>query len=120
MEPIYGRNGQVVAWLEDDRELTRDLGGRVNAWLHDDRVYSLGGLHIGHFVDGNFRDASGAVVAFLAGANGGPIKPVRAVTPVRPVRGVRPVGPVRGVRMVRPVRSSGWSRLDFDAYVAGR
>ena len=120
MEPVYGRHGQVVAWLEDNRELIRDLGGRVNAWVHDDCVYSLRGAHVGHFVDGNFRDTGGAVVAYISGAAGGPIKPVKAVTPVRPVRGVRPVRPVRSVRMVRPMRSSGWSQLTFDAYVAGR
>src|SRR5664279_1426230 len=105
MEPIYGATGRVVAWLDDNRDMTRDLHGNVNAWLHEDCVYSLRGQHVGHFVDGNFRDAHGAVVAFIAGATGGPIKPVQAVTPVRPVRGVRPVRPVRSVRMVRPVRS---------------
>jgi len=120
MEPIYGATGRVVAWLDDNREVTRDLQGNVNAWLREDCVYSLRGQHVGHFVDGNFRDARGAVVAFIAGASGGPVKPARAARPARPTRGARPARPVRGARMARPARSSSWSTLAFDDYATGK
>jgi hypothetical protein len=117
MDAIYGPRGNVVAWFNVDHFVA--LGGATVGWLYDDAVHSLRGNHVGYFTDGLFRDHAGRVVAFVDGATGGPVRPVRHVRPVQPVRHVRPVRPVRGVRQVRGVWSASWSSHSFDDYLGG-
>ena len=112
MKPIYGPQGEVVAWNEDN-DAIRDLQGRVIGWLYDDAVHGVRGHHVGYFNDGLFRDNRGAVVAWIAGATGGPTKPVRHVRPVQPVRHVRPVRAIRHVRHVRAVHALAWSKMSI-------
>ncbi|GCD20939.1 hypothetical protein CTKZ_25010 [Cellulomonas algicola] len=107
MDALYGRNGQVVAWLDSDRIL--DLHGRHMGWIHNEMIVDQGRVR-GWFMSGWIRDTSGGAVAFSGEANGfGPVKPVRGVRPVRPVRSVRPVKPVWPVRPTRPTVTSSWS-----------
>ncbi|WP_375334751.1 4-fold beta flower protein [Curtobacterium sp. MCBD17_013] len=83
LNAIYGPNGAVVAWLETDS--IRSPRGAVIGRLSDDAVYNLRGGHVGYFNNRMFRDNSGHIVAFMEGATGGPVKPVRQVRPVQPV-----------------------------------
>lgn len=117
MEPIYGPDGAVVAWNENN-EIVRDLQGRVIGWLFDDAVHGTRGHHVGYFDDGLFRDKRGAVVAWMSGASGGPVKPARHVRPSRPVRHVKPVRPVRHVRYARAVRTAAWSTMSIAEWLS--
>lgn len=115
MEPIYGQSGQVVGWLSEDRLVA--LNGRTVGRLYDDAVHREDGSHIGYFNEGVFRDNRGDTVAFIDGASGGPMKPMKHVRPVQPVQHVQPVRAVRHVRNVRAVRSLSWSPNSFDQYL---
>ncbi|GAA1683475.1 hypothetical protein GCM10010977_32960 [Citricoccus zhacaiensis] len=116
MDAIYGSQGDVVGWLEDE-EIVRDLSGQVVGWLYGDAVYGLSGQHAGYFNNGNFRDDRGTVVAFVAGAQGGPAKPARHARPARPARAARPARPARSARRTRAARAFAWSDLSFAQYL---
>lgn len=118
MEPIYGPRGNVVAW-HDEPDAIRDTHGRVAGWLYDDAVYGLRGQHVGYFNDGLFRDHRGAVVAWKAGASGGPAKPARAARPAQPAREARPARAARSARRARAARSVSWSQLSVESFLAG-
>ncbi|WP_299039803.1 4-fold beta flower protein [uncultured Pseudokineococcus sp.] len=119
MDPIYGPNGHVAAWLERP-DCVRSLDGAVIGWLHGDAVHGLGGQHVGYFNDGLFRDQRGDVVAWVTGARGGPVKPVKQAAPIRPIRQVRPVRAIRQIRQVRAVKSLHWSSQSIEAYLPSR
>lgn len=119
MEPIYGPNGDVVAWL-DSPDAIRALDGGVIGWLYGDAVYTTAGSHVGYFNDGLLRDNNGDVVAWIEGASGGPLKPIRSIRPVQPIRGIAPIRPIREIRNVRAMRSLSWSRMSIGQYLAGR
>lgn len=117
VEAIYGRTGRVVAWVEPEREVVRDLSGSVVAYLMDDMVVTIGGRPVGWLSDGWFRDGSGYAIGFTSDSQGGPTRPVRSVRPVRPVRGVRPVRPLRPVQPVRPALSLSWSSQEWEGWI---
>ena len=101
MEPMYSRNGEVVAWLESDR--LRSLAGEVIGWLCGDGVYSLQGRSIGYFNDGAFRDQHGAVAGFIRGASPGIAMPGLAGVPGQPGLAAAPGRPVLSGRTARQV-----------------
>lgn len=109
---LFGRTGRAVAYSPDGEHIYT-WSGRPVAYLSDDRVYAFSGRFKGWFEDGWLLDRGMRCVAFTPEANGGPVKPVRAVRPVKGVKGVRPVKGVRSVAPVRPVRSLSWSGDDF-------
>ena len=115
MEPIYGRNGETVAWLDND--VIRDTYGHPSAFLRNDNIVSYGGEHLGRFGSGLVRDRYGAVVAFTIKASGGPTLPVPRVTPVPPVLAVERVRPVAPVAPVAPLATLIWSSLDWQAFM---
>lgn len=117
MDPIFGRTGSVVAWLEPDRECLRSLQGSVIGWLRVDAVYSLGGSHVGFFSDGTFRDLSGHVVAFIRGARPGVAMPGLGGVPGRPGLSGVPGRPGFNGRHGRPGNSSSWSRKAFTEFL---
>lgn len=118
IDPLYGPDGHVVAWLDD--ETIYLLHGRALAFLRRENVVSYSGRHLGVFHDGWLRDHGGYAIAFVSGAGPGPTKPVRSVAPVRPVRYVRPVHPVAPVPPVPAVRQLAWSRRSFSDWGAGQ
>ncbi len=90
MEPIFNRNGRVVAWINENNIC--HLNGRHAAVLNGTNVYGQRGQHLGVFENGLFRDHRGGVVAFIRGGAGGrPVLPVPNVPPVPPVPSVPPV-----------------------------
>lgn len=121
MEPIFGRNGQVVAWLDPNSARIFALSGEALARIRRGKdVYTFGGKHVGVTVEGTFRDHSGDVVGWLRGSHGGPVRPVPSVPPVPPVPAVPPVSSVPEVPPVPAVRSLGWSRFTFHDWASGR
>jgi len=91
MTPIYNRAGRVCGWM--DADTIRDMQRRGTALISGTSVVGVRGRHLGRFMDGNFRDSRGAVVGWVKGANGGPVKPVAAVAPAPPAMAVRPARP---------------------------
>jgi len=119
MDAIYGREGNVVAWLHESERIYSLVGAPLG-WLDDDAVFSIrSGSHRGYLTSGHFYDNSGDVVGFLSESSGGPLKPVKSVKPLQPLRSLWPVKPLRSLRNLRAVRSSNWSKLPFEAYVLG-
>jgi hypothetical protein len=118
MEPIYDRHGRVRAWIRDAKIYS--LRGQVMAFVQTGRnVVSARGRHLGVFDDGNVRDHRGAVVGWLRGSSGGPLKPTPSVPPVPPVPSVPPVPPVPPVAPVQAIPSLSWSSADWDAFING-
>jgi len=116
MEPIYNRNGRVVAWQNND--VIHDLRGEAVAFLSGSNVVNYRGQHLGVLDRGFFRDHNGSAVTFIRGAIGGPVPPVPSVPPVPPVPAIAPVRPVPPVPPVPAVPSLGWSSMDWDRFVS--
>jgi|SRR5450759_3422662 len=116
MDPIFDRNGDVVAWLSID--VIHDLNGVPVVFLNNRNVVSYGGAHLGFLDRGLFRDHDGDVVACLKGAHGGPLLPVPHVPPIPPVSHVPPVPPVAPVPPIPSVASLDWSSFDWYAFVS--
>ena len=106
MEPIYDRNGRVVAWLRGADIYA--LNGAHAAVTNGPNVYGHRGQQLGVFERGLFRDHNGGVVAFIRGGSGGPVLPVPSVPPVPPIPSVSPVPAVPSVPRVPAVPSLGW------------
>ena len=122
MEPMYGRDGHVVSWVDLERARIYDLRGAVSGWVYGDEaddwrpIYSRGGDHRGWITEsGLIRDHQGAVVSFLAGAVGGPPKPARHARPARPARQAAPARPARGARFARPSSVPAWSSFTISS-----
>lgn len=119
LEPIHGRQGEVVGWLDDERRI-RDLRGAVVAYIQrDGSINTQGGRSCGVLDRGFFRDRNGGAVAFLKGAAAGPVPPVPHVPPVAPVPVVPPVSPVPPVPPVPAVPQLNWSHLSWEEFIAG-
>ncbi|MGJ8689983.1 MAG: 4-fold beta flower protein [Gammaproteobacteria bacterium] len=93
-----------------------DKNGRVMAWLNDKNIYHLNGQHLGIFDGGVYRDHRGGVVAFIRGGSGGPVFPVPSVPPVPPVPSVPPVPAVPSVPPAPSVPSLGWG-IDWGQFI---
>jgi len=110
MEALYGQSGKVYAWLEPETGRIISLRGIHLAFIEGDSVYAWDGRHIGWWLNGCVRDASGAVAVFTQDAGSiGVIKPVKGVKPVKPVKAVAPVKPVKKVKPVKPIKRLAWS-----------
>jgi hypothetical protein len=69
MQPLYGRTGQVYAWLQQDSGHIISLRGEHLAFLVGNTVYSWrGGQHLVWWEHRHMRDRRGAVVVFARGA----------------------------------------------------
>lgn len=118
MEPIFDRQGRTAAWR--NRDVVHDLGGRPAAFIRDRAVFSLGGVCLGRFEDGLFRDAQGAVIAFLRDAGSPMPLPVPEEAPVPPVPGHRPPEPRFGPVTARAWRALRWSDQPWDSFLGAR
>ncbi|WP_438346812.1 4-fold beta flower protein [Methylorubrum populi] len=68
MEPLYGQNGQVYAWLQRDTGRIISLRGQHLAFMRNANVYDWQGRHIGWWEHEHMRDHRGAVVVFARNA----------------------------------------------------
>jgi hypothetical protein len=83
MHAIYDRHGQAVGWLHGDVIL--DERGRPVAFVRDGAAFAYDGRHLGHYVQGFFRDITGSAVAWIPGATGAPpLAPRPSVAPTPP------------------------------------
>lgn len=121
MQPIYGRNGQTVGWLNND-VVIYDRNNRCRAFVQNGAVYTYQGRHLGALDRGFFRDRQGHAVAFIDGAQGGPILPVPAIVPIPPIPSIPPIPPILPIPPIAPIAPIGsfnWSRVDWEGFLNG-
>ena len=106
VEPIYDRSGKVVGWLKGDD--IYHLNGSHASTINSRNVYGHAGQHFGVFDKGLFRDHRGGVVAFIRGAQGGPVLPIPSVPPIPPIPSIPPIPAIPSVPPVPAVPSLGW------------
>jgi hypothetical protein len=117
--PIYGRGGEVIAWIHDN--VIHDMCGRWVAFLDDGGVYSFRGQLLGDFADGWFRDPRGDGVAFiLASDDNGPVKPVCEDAPIPPALDFPPTPPVPHNFPMPAMPTVDWSLSTWNEFVAGQ
>lgn len=116
MRPVRDRTGRVCAWLTGDRIL--DLHGRTLAFIMNGQVVSRRGRHLGVLASGFIRDKRGESVAWLEGAQGGPLLPLAGLAPIPPIPDIPPVPPVVPLPPVAPVAALSWSNTTWDKFVA--
>ena len=115
MEPVYGKNGLVVGWL--DAEDILDLDGRYRALVRNGNIYSYqDGSHVGWFEDGVLWDSNFTAVGFLTSTTSGLALPGRGGTPGRPGRAGRPGRPGLAGVPGRPGRSNAWSTHSWESW----
>jgi hypothetical protein len=85
MQPIFNRQGQVVAWYKGTN--IYHINGAHAAVINGENIYDQRGRHLGIFKKGIFRDHKGGAVAFISGASGGPILPITSISPIPPMMG---------------------------------
>jgi hypothetical protein len=113
MEPIYGRNGQVVGWFDEGDIL--DHHGRYAAFVNSDSIISYhGDGHIGWFEDGAFWDSNNQIIGFLRNTTASFAKPGMAGVPGRPGKAGRPGRPGIPGTPGKPGRSGSWSDIAWD------
>lgn len=118
MQPIYGRNGQTVGWLNDGGVIY-DRNNRYRAFVQNGAVYTYNGRHLGILDRGFFRDRQGHAVTFMDGADGGPLPPIPAIAPIPPIPPIPPISPIPPIAPITPVGSLGWSKLDWEGFLNG-
>jgi hypothetical protein len=110
MEPLYGRSGDVYAWLEAETGRIINLRGKHIAFLGGDSVYSWSGKHLAWWYGDHVRDHSGRVVVFTRRAKGlGPVLPALSSMPPRPAIAPVPPKPTRGTKPGQPEISKSWT-----------
>ena len=108
MEPIYDRNGQVVAWFRDNEILSGS--GQYAAFINQDSIISYSGKgHLGWFEDGVFWNQNFQAVGMLRGNTSSISKPGLGGVPGRPGVGGRPGRPGVPGTPGKPGRSNSWS-----------
>lgn len=66
---LYDESGEVVAWIDTDRDNNIHLwGGEAVAYLYGQSIYGFNGQHLGWFKKGIVRDHDGCQVGFEKGA----------------------------------------------------
>ena len=117
MEPIFDGNGRVCGWLMS--EVVYDLDVQVRAFLSGEAVFSYDCIYLGSFHNGFFRDQYGDAVAFIRGAQGGPVTPLTelpafpSLPPLPPLHGLPPLPPLP------PRPSLNWSGLEWEEFLYG-
>ncbi len=116
MEPIYGSTGNVEGWLEN--EIFYNLNGSPTLFLKSEHIYSFqNGEHKGRLLNGLIRDHSGAVVGFMDGATGGPMKPLKSLTPLRPLKSLTPLKPLTQISPIKPLDVAAWSEIELGDFI---
>lgn len=115
MNPVYGPDGKVTAWLFSD--VLYSLNGTPVAYLSGENVLNFSGAHCGVLKNLFFRDHHGDVVGFLKGASGGPKLPVPLPPPPAPMKGLAPMRPPAPMSPVQAMATYNWSRLAWQQFV---
>ena len=117
MEPIYDRQGNVIAW--QNKSNIYHLNGAHAAVINGENVYGQNGNHLGVFKGGLFRDHQGGVVAFQSGAKGGPILPITSIPPIPPIPSIPPIPAIPSIPPIPAIPSLGWSAGDWQRFIRG-
>lgn len=106
MNPIYDREGHVIAWKNDEN--IYHLDGSHAAVKDNINVYGKNGQHLGILLEGFFRDHSGNAVAFLPGAFGGPLLPETSEPPAPPAPSTPPTPANPSIPPIPAIPSLDW------------
>ncbi|MEM8739025.1 MAG: 4-fold beta flower protein [Planctomycetota bacterium] len=118
MQPVFGRCGTVLAWIQDG--VLFDMCGRWVAFFDDDAVYSFRGRLLGFYEDGWFRDHRGDAVGFVVGcSDDGPVLPVCEEAPLPPGLDFPPIPATPHHFPVSPIPGLDWSLSTWGEFVAG-
>jgi len=112
---FYDKSGEPIAYAEDDRSIYL-FSGKPVAYLYDDSVWSYDGGHLGWFADGLVRDSSGNTVYFTEHANGGPLRPLKALRPMKGLKELKPMKSLRELKPLRPLFTPEWSVLSGEEF----
>lgn len=116
MNPIYDSHGGVVGWLKDIN--IYNLNGSHAAVIKGEHVYGHTGQHLGLLKNGLFRDQAGGAVAFIKGAQGGPIKPVPSIPPIPPIPSIPPIPAIPAIPPISAIPSLSWGK-SWQEFIAG-
>jgi hypothetical protein len=116
LTPIYDKSGRVCGWLSNEK--IYDLRGHATAFISRSGAFNLRGRHLGTFDSGNFRDHRGAVVSWIKGATGGPLKPVPSIPPIPPIASIGPIPPIPPIPSIPPIGSMSWSGMNWDGFIS--
>ena len=116
MTPIYNRQGRTIAWI--NKIYIYDLYGRnVLGFINNNAVFTFECKHLGWFKNGFFRDKSGYAVAFIQGANNGPITPITQIPPIPPITSIPPIPSIPPLHLTLPIDKLSWSILTWENYI---
>jgi len=87
------------------------------SFVEDGTVFSYLAQHLGEFYDGFFRDRAGYAVAFVEGADGGPLLPITQPPPVTPILQTPPIQPITPIPPLAPLGTLSWSGLTWDDFL---
>ena len=116
MATFYNRQGQAIAYINDDSEYIYLYNGTPVAWLSGENIYAYSGRYLGWIYNGWIYDRNGNPAFFTENSVGGPTRPARNARPSRGARAARPARGAREARPARPARSLNWSQLSNDGY----
>ena len=117
-KPIFDKRGKTVGWL--GKNVVYSLNGNPKAFIEDQAVCAYNGEYLGIFENGFFRDRNGDAVAFIEGAEGGPLTPITEIPPIPPIPAIPPISPIPPIPPIPPVSSLSWSNLSWDDYLTGK
>ncbi len=111
--PLYGKKGQVVAFLADGQRII-SLRGKSLAWISGENVYNYNGDHLGWWIEGNLIGPDGGVMAWQTHTVGRGVTlpyPVPPSTP--PIPSPEPPRPEPSIPPIKPSNELGWSDCAF-------
>ena len=119
MDPIFNKNGTVVAWLYVNDIL--DLGGTHRGFVHGSNVISYqNGRHLGWFEEGAFWDAQNCAIGMTRDASAPIPRPGLSGVPGKPGIGGRPGRPGVPGTPGKPGRSGSWSTQDWNSWMPSK
>lgn len=120
MDPIYDRNGKVVAWFRRGDTIVDRLG-RYRAIVSEGGIFDYHAHFLGQLHGGYLWDRDGKAVAFVNGAADGPVLPPAGAISLPPVAGPEPARPAQPLVADRiPAYSKQWSELNWEDFLRGR
>lgn len=106
---FYDSKGQPYAY-SDDGETIHTFDGRPVAYLDGDSVYSFSGMHLGFFENGQIWNHSGEMVLFANDADGGPMKPLKALKPLKSLKQPNPIKGLKQLKPMKPLMGMSWTQ----------
>lgn len=118
MQPVFGRCGTVIAWIQD--EVLFDMCGRWVGFFDDEGLYSFRGKLLGFYEDGWFRDSRGDAAGFTEDCDPaqGPERPVCEQAPLPPALDCPPIPATPHVFPVSPIPGLDWSIQSWNEFAA--